>query len=586
MSAKKISELPAGVYAGDSVIEIETSGDVSQKLTLAAVLAAVPASVTLPGSSTDNAVPRWSGADGDELQNSGVLIDDSNVVTGVASLTATTINSANLLLDGTTDNAVVLTGGNLFIHCDDDLLFERGAQVALRSSLAQLGCISSLGIGASSASSTDVGIDRAAAALLRVTDGSTGGGNLRAGSINALDGYVSIFESTADAHAATLTARSMLINTSGERFYFRSTGGIEWTASDASADVGQTGDVGLARRGTGWLQVTDGAGGFSDFQARRIMSRDASDDVKVDLYNSTLRMASDHVLAWWDGDNIEAGGAVDCGIRRSDVGVIEFADLSTSPESYAALNVSDIQIDANDAVIRRQAPGRVEVMDLSSSPESFADFECGTLHVTSIHSNDGDMTFYREGGGPYVRFGSARFSIVAELGLAASNASNPDIFVRRIDANTLRACDGSLVRQNLEMDEAHFEESGGNSVMVKAYPSASNTLGLYNAAGALMGELQTRYWKSTTDSWTSAGEAKIRSTGTAGVSLQGGANSDIIRCTYVSSEKRIGFYGVTEVAQAAHIADPSGGGTQDAEARTAINSILSALEGIGITASS
>lgn len=39
-------------------------------------------------------------------------------------------------------------------------------------------------------------------------------------------------------------------------------------------------------------------------------------------------------------------------------------------------------------------------------------------------------------------------------------------------------------------------------------------------------------------------------------------------------------------AQAAHIADPAGGATQDAEARTAINAILAALENAGITASS
>jgi hypothetical protein len=37
-------------------------------------------------------------------------------------------------------------------------------------------------------------------------------------------------------------------------------------------------------------------------------------------------------------------------------------------------------------------------------------------------------------------------------------------------------------------------------------------------------------------------------------------------------------------AQAVHIADPSGGATVDAEARTAINAILVALEGVGITA--
>ncbi|MHB1334514.1 MAG: hypothetical protein ACYCXQ_00970 [Candidatus Humimicrobiaceae bacterium] len=36
----------------------------------------------------------------------------------------------------------------------------------------------------------------------------------------------------------------------------------------------------------------------------------------------------------------------------------------------------------------------------------------------------------------------------------------------------------------------------------------------------------------------------------------------------------------------AHVADPSGGATNDAEARTAINAILAALEAFGINASS
>lgn len=38
--------------------------------------------------------------------------------------------------------------------------------------------------------------------------------------------------------------------------------------------------------------------------------------------------------------------------------------------------------------------------------------------------------------------------------------------------------------------------------------------------------------------------------------------------------------------QASVIADPSGGATQDAEARTAIAAIIDALQGVGIVASS
>ena len=46
----------------------------------------------------------------------------------------------------------------------------------------------------------------------------------------------------------------------------------------------------------------------------------------------------------------------------------------------------------------------------------------------------------------------------------------------------------------------------------------------------------------------------------------------------------VGFYGTTPAAQAAKISDPSGGATVYAEARTAINAILDALEGVGLSA--
>lgn len=49
-----------------------------------------------------------------------------------------------------------------------------------------------------------------------------------------------------------------------------------------------------------------------------------------------------------------------------------------------------------------------------------------------------------------------------------------------------------------------------------------------------------------------------------------------------ASETLMSVYGAAPVARAAHIADPSGGGTQDAEARTAVNAILVALENFGI----
>lgn len=52
------------------------------------------------------------------------------------------------------------------------------------------------------------------------------------------------------------------------------------------------------------------------------------------------------------------------------------------------------------------------------------------------------------------------------------------------------------------------------------------------------------------------------------------------------SQVKLGLLGATPVARQSHIADPSGGGTIDTQARTAINSILDALEAFGLLATS
>ena len=48
--------------------------------------------------------------------------------------------------------------------------------------------------------------------------------------------------------------------------------------------------------------------------------------------------------------------------------------------------------------------------------------------------------------------------------------------------------------------------------------------------------------------------------------------------------QKIGLYGTTPVVQGSAISDPSGGGTQDSEARTAINALIDRLQDIGILA--
>lgn len=49
-------------------------------------------------------------------------------------------------------------------------------------------------------------------------------------------------------------------------------------------------------------------------------------------------------------------------------------------------------------------------------------------------------------------------------------------------------------------------------------------------------------------------------------------------------DQKLGLYGTTPVVQGSTITDPTGGGTQDAEARTAINALIDRLQDIGIIA--
>lgn len=61
---------------------------------------------------------------------------------------------------------------------------------------------------------------------------------------------------------------------------------------------------------------------------------------------------------------------------------------------------------------------------------------------------------------------------------------------------------------------------------------------------------------------------------------------EVIKGGVNGSAATLGFLGATPVARQAHIADPSGGAIQDAEARTAINAILIVLENFGLVATS
>lgn len=86
-------------------------------------------------------------------------------------------------------------------------------------------------------------------------------------------------------------------------------------------------------------------------------------------------------------------------------------------------------------------------------------------------------------------------------------------------------------------------------------------------------------------SWSTATHAS-RAADLIGYASDYGGEREIWRGRASGTAPQFAVLGATPVARQAHIADPSGGSTVDAEARTAINSILAALENFGFLATS
>ena len=77
-------------------------------------------SVTGPSSSTDNAVARFDGINGKFIQNSGVIVDDSNNMSGVGTFGSSGLNTLGGLIQFT-NNAHAITGANFQIGIDTQI---------------------------------------------------------------------------------------------------------------------------------------------------------------------------------------------------------------------------------------------------------------------------------------------------------------------------------------------------------------------------------------------------------------------------------------------------------------------------------
>jgi hypothetical protein len=82
--------LSAGDIPSGAAVEVVYDGTQFQVVSAMPVVAPASGDVVGPASATDNALARFNLTTGKLIQNSGVIVDDTNNVTGVATLTATT----------------------------------------------------------------------------------------------------------------------------------------------------------------------------------------------------------------------------------------------------------------------------------------------------------------------------------------------------------------------------------------------------------------------------------------------------------------------------------------------------------------
>ncbi len=87
-------------------------------LTLGTAWASSAGAVTGPGVSVDNTLPRWDGVAGDTIQGSGVILDDTNNLSGLGSISGASLSVTGAVAGATVAATGAISGGSLAISGD------------------------------------------------------------------------------------------------------------------------------------------------------------------------------------------------------------------------------------------------------------------------------------------------------------------------------------------------------------------------------------------------------------------------------------------------------------------------------------
>lgn len=199
-----------------------------------------------PGSSTDNAIPKYDGTTGKLLQNSGLLIDNADRLV----MTADGTSGKGIYFNTTGFPAIIGTsdhinfgpaGGTFFLTVDNNY-----GDVWVAST----GGINWSSTGASTGA-LDTGLKRSAAGIVKVTDGSTGLGglNVKLGSTSAPAIYSSDLDADTGIYfyspAGAQYAVAFVSNGSQHGYFgggcFQVNVPIRWEGNNAGIDKYKTG---------------------------------------------------------------------------------------------------------------------------------------------------------------------------------------------------------------------------------------------------------------------------------------------------------------------------------------------------------
>jgi len=172
-------------------------------------------------------------------------------------------------------------------------------------------------------------------------------------------------------------------------------------------------------------------------------------------------------------------------------------------------------------------------------------------------------------------------------------AGAPDSFIRYDGSRAMDFSDnfsttGSAVGKKIRVaSDCPFGWSSGttssqNASDITMFRDAAGVLGIRTSTSAQSVRIYNTYTSATNFErlnlrWASNEFILDAENGSAGGTLRGVKIGS-------ATTSLLGFYGVTPVDQPATVTDPTGGGTQDAEARTAINAIIDRLQELGLIA--